>query len=157
MKDYRIEDIKTFINDLLIKEKYDSFYLFEARIKTALDYYINGKVNMDFYDTEEREAGEVLSEYIEWKQIKQRVYDLIKGTRLPISFKIVLMFNRENIIRLVEMNNLAVRPEEVGALFMNVYYEQGELHVTTGTSVKVFSLDKTLEHLWDESVEKYYI
>lgn len=157
MKDYQIDDIKTFMNDLLVQEKYDSFYLFEARVKTALDYYISGKVNMEFYDTEEREAGEALPEYIEWKQIKQKVYDLIKGERLPISFKLVMMFNRENIIRLVEMNNLAIRPEEVSALFMNVYYEQGELHVTTGTSIRVFSLDKTLEHLWDESVEKYYI
>lgn len=157
MKDYQIDDIKTFMNDLLVQEKYDSFYLFEARVKTALDYYISGKVNMEFYDTEEREAREALSEYIEWKQIKQKVYDLIKGERLPISFKLVFMFNRENIIRLVEMNNLAIRPEEVSALFMNVYYEQGELHVTTGTSIRVFSLDKTLEHLWDESVEKYYI
>lgn len=157
MKDYHIEDIKTFMNDLLVQEKYDSFYLFEARVKTALDYYINGKINMEFYDTEERETREELSEYIEWKRIKQTVYDLIRGEHLPISFKLVLMFNRENITRLVEMNNLAIRPEEVGALFMNVYYEQAELHVTTGTSVRVFSLDKTLEHLWDESVEKYYI
>lgn len=157
MKDYPIEDIRTFMNDLLVQEKYDSFYLFEARVKTELDYYINGKINMEFYDTEERKTREVLSEYIEWKQIKQTVYDFIRGERLPISFKLVLMFNRENITRLVEMNNLAVRPEEIGALFMNVYYEQGELHVTTGTSVRVFSLDKTLEYLWDASVEKYYI
>lgn len=159
MREYQIEDIKTFMNELLIHEKYDSFYLYEARVKTGLDYYISGKVNQDFYDSEELEAlsEESSFEYISWKHIKNTVYDLMKGKRLPISFKLVLMFNRENITRLVEMNNLSVRPEDVGALFYNIYYEKGILTVTTGTSIKVFSLDKTLEHLWDASVEKYYI
>lgn len=159
MKEYQIEDIKTFMNELLVHDKYDSFYLYEARVKTALDYYISGKINADFYDSEEllalSERGE--SEYISWKHIKNTIYDLIKGKRLPISFKLILMFNRENITRLVEMNNLSMHPEDVGALFFNIYYEKGTLTATTGTSIKVFSLDKTLEHLWDESVEKYYI
>ncbi|MGN0152053.1 MAG: DUF5721 family protein [Wujia sp.] len=160
MKNYQIEEIRDFMNALLVQSRYDSFYLFEARIRTNLDYYINGKINIDYYDSEERkeyEASGELTEYISWHQIKHTIYDLIKGKRLPVSFKIILMFNRENITRLVEMNNLPVRSEDVGALFMNIYFENGELTVTTGTSLKIFSLDKTLEHLWDETVEKYYI
>lgn len=160
MKNYQIEEIRDFMNALLVQSRYDSFYLFEARIRTNLDYYINGKINIDYYDSEERkeyEASRELTEYISWHQIKHTIYDLIKGKRLPVSFKIILMFNRENITRLVEMNNLPVRSEDVGALFMNIYFENGELTVTTGTSLKIFSLDKTLEHLWDETVEKYYI
>lgn len=160
MKNYQIEEIRDFMNALLVQSRYDSFYLFEARIRTNLDYYINGKINIDYYDSEERkeyEASGELTEYISWHQIKHTIYDLIKGKRLPVSFKIILMFNRENITRLVEMNNLPVRSEDVGALFMNIYFENGELTVTSGTSLKIFSLDKTLEHLWDETVEKYYI
>ena len=55
------------------------------------------------------------------------------------------------------MNNIPVNPQDVSALFLNIYYENGALTVTTGTSLKVFTLDKTLEHLWDDTVEKYYI
>lgn len=155
MKSFEIEEIKNFINDLLVKEKYDSFYLYEIRLKTSLDYYINGKINKEFYDDDERQ--EIKEEYICWGHVKQTVYELIKGKNLPISFKLILMFNRENIERLIEMNNMPVHFEDVGALFYNVYYENGKLAVTTGTSLKVFTMDKTLEQLWDDTVEKYYI
>lgn len=67
------------------------------------------------------------------------------------------MFNRENISRLLEMNNLPVKEEDVSALFMNVVYEHGTLSVTTGTSLKIFTMDKTLEHIWDDTIKKYYI
>ncbi len=155
MKSYPIEDVKSFMNELLINEKYDSFYMFEARLKVAMDYYINGKINKEFFDSEEE--SEDTSLYVSWSKIKQNIFDLIKGKRLPISFKVILMFNRENIQRLIEMNNLPLNPQDVSALFLNIYYENGELVVTTGTSLKVFTLDKTLENLWDETVEKYYI
>lgn len=96
-------------------------------------------------------------EYIDWKNIKSTVHELIKGDKLPLSLKLILMFNRENITRLAEMNNLPISENDIGALFFNVLYEKGKLTVTTGTSVKTFSLDKTLDHVWDSTVEKYYI
>lgn len=155
MKNYEIEDIKSFMNELLVNEKYDSFYLYEIRLKTSLDYYISGKINKEFYDTEEER--EELYDYVSWGEIKHTVFELIKGNRLPISFKVILMFNRENIERIIEMNNLPIRPEDVSNLSMNIYYEDGNLLVTTGSSLKIFTLDKTLEHLWDDTVGKYYI
>lgn len=156
MKEYQIEDIKEFMNDLLVKDRYDSFYLYEARVKTALDYYIGGKINKSFFDTDELE-GIKEQEYVTWKEIRHSVYDVIRGKRLPISFKIILMFNRENIERLVMMNNLPLSPEDIGALFFNINYANEALTVTTGTSIKVFTMDKTLENTWDDTVEKYYI
>ncbi|MBP3621752.1 MAG: hypothetical protein J6J16_08345 [Lachnospiraceae bacterium] len=155
MKNYEIEDIKSFMNELLVNEKYDSFYLYEIRLKTSLDYYISGKINKEFYDTEEE--IEELYDYVSWGEIKHTVFELIKGNRLPISFKVILMFNRENIERIIEMNNLPIRPEDVSNLSMNIYYEDEKLLVTTGSSLKIFTLDKTLEHLWDDTVGKYYI
>ena len=114
MEIVEIEEKAEYIKELFEKEKYDSFYLYEARVKTKLDYYVNG-------------------------------------------FKIILMFNRENISRLLEMNNLPVKEEDVSALFMNVVYEHETLSVTTGTSLKIFTMDKTLEHIWDDTIKKYYI
>ncbi len=123
-------------------------------MKTKLDYYVNGRLNREYFDTE---AQADLPEYIEWKDIKATVYTYLKGERLPIGFKIILMFNRENISRLLEMNNLPVKEEDVSALFMNVVYEHETLSVTTGTSLKIFTMDKTLEHIWDDTIKKYYI
>ncbi len=155
MKNYEIEDIKTYMNELLVNDKYDSFYLYEIRLKTSLDYYISGKINKEFFDTDDEMAD--VEDYVNWGEVKQTIFDLIKGKRLPISFKIILMFNRDNIERLVEMNNIPINPEDVSNLSMNIYYEGGKLLVTTGTSLKVFTLDKTLEHIWDDTVGKYYI
>lgn len=154
MEIFSIDEKTEYLKELFEKEKYDSFYLYEARVKTKLDYYVNGRLNWEYFDTEEQAD---LPEYVEWKDIKQIVYSYIKGKRLPIGFKIILMFNRENISRLLEMNNLPVKTEDVSALFMNVVYEHETLSVTTGTSLKIFTMDKTLEHVWDDTVKKYYI
>ncbi len=156
MKQFEIEETGKFMSELLTGERYDSFYLFEARIKTGIDYNINGKINKDFFDSDDRDIM-AAEEYIDWKNIKPTVYELIKGDKLPLSLKLILMFNRENITRLAEMNNLPISENDIGALFFNVLYEKGKLTVTTGTSVKTFSLDKTLDHVWDSTVEKYYI
>lgn len=154
MEIFSIDEKTEYLKELFEKEKYDSFYLYEARVKTKLDYYVNGRLNREYFDTEEQAD---LPEYVEWKDIKQIVYSYIKGKRLPIGFKIILMFNRENISRLLEMNNLPVKTEDVSALFMNVVYEHEALSVTTGISLKIFTMDKTLEHVWDDTVKKYYI
>lgn len=156
MKQFEIEETGKFMSELLTGERYDSFYLFEARIKADIDYSINGKINKDFFDSDDRDIM-AAEEYISWKKIKPVVYGFVKGDKLPLSLKLILMFNRENITRLVEMNNLPISENDIGALFFNVLYEKGSLTVTTGTSVKTFSLDKTLDHVWDSTVEKYYI
>lgn len=156
MKSFEIEDIKNFMNQLLVSEAYDDFYLYEARVKGSIDYFLGGKLNKDYYDAEELETlGNV--EYTSWGKVKPIVYELMKGKRQPLNFKIILMCNREKVVELVEANNLSVRLEDVGALFYNIYFETGMLSVTTGTSLKVFTLDKRLEQLWDEEVEKKYI
>ena len=156
MKSFEVEDIKNYMNQLLVNERFDSFYLYEARVKGALDYFVGGKLNIEYYDEDEKNEFDD-SEYISWSKVKQIIYDLMKGKKLPINFKIILMFNRDNIKRLIEMNNLPVKADDVGALFYNIHFEAGQLNVTTGTSLKVFTLDKRLEQLWDETVEKYYI
>ena len=156
MKSFDVEDIKNYMNQLLVNERFDSFYLYEARVKGAIDYFIGGKLNRDYFDEDEIEDIKD-TDYISWGKVKQTIYDLMKGNKLPINFKIILMFNRDNITRLIEMNNLPVKPEDIGALFYNIHYESGQLNITTGTSLKVFTLDKRLEQLWDETVEKYYI
>lgn len=171
MKCYQIEDVRHFMAELLSGEKYDSFYLYEANINMALNYNISGKINSGFYSSDEISELNI-KEYITWGEIKPVIYDLIKGKRLPIGFRIILMFNRENITRLVEMNNLRIRPEDISSLVMNINYgkyagvlyekqeEEGNtpgMLITTGTSLNIFTLDKTIENLWNETVEKYYI
>jgi hypothetical protein len=161
MKNYEIDDIKKFMNELFNSTRFDSFYLYEARLKTSLEYFIGGRLNHEFYSADDygddEKTDDEAQEYVYWKDVKHTLFELMKGKRLPLSFKFILMFNRDNITRLIEMNNLAINPENVGALFYNINYSDGKLQVITGSSIKVFSLDKSLDNIWDDTVERYYL
>ena len=46
-------------------------------------------------------------------------------------------------------------PDQVGGLYLNIQYENGEMYCITGTSLQVFTMDKSLEREWDESVRQF--
>lgn len=159
MKSFDIEETqeaKKFLNELFINERYDSFYLFDAKLDTVVSYEVNGKINKNFFSEEEFETL-ANKDYICWKDIKKTILEFMKDGKLPVKMKIILMFNKDNINRLIEMNNILIHPDNVRALFLNINYSDSRLSVTTGTSLNVFTMDKSLEELWDKTVEKYYI
>ena len=49
------------------------------------------------------------------------------------------------------------RPTAGAALrvYLNIHFDGTRLSCITGTSFKTFTMDKTLEHAWDEMVEKF--
>lgn len=151
-----IKDIKTFLNGLFKDERYESFYLFSIKLEAAVSYEIDGKINKAFFSEDELSQLNNM-EYICWKDVKKTVLDYLNKGKLPVKMKLILMFNKDNVNRLIEMNNIPIHPDNVRALFMNVIYSDNRLSITTGTSLNVFTMDKTLEELWDKTVEKYYI
>ena len=42
------------------------------------------------------------------------------------------------------------------ALFINIIFENGKLSIITGSSEKMFSLDKAVEHSWDEYAARFF-
>ena len=56
----------------------------------------------------------------------------------------------------VELDGKDYTPEEIFGLFLNFQYDGSHLTCTTGTSLKTFTLDKSLDHAWDELVLKYF-
>lgn len=158
MKSFSVSDPKSYINLLFTDERFDSFYLYEVRFKTEVDVYISGKRNMAYDEsvTDEQKEDPAYT-YVTWGSIKKKVLLMMRGERLPLSMKLVLMFSRENINRLVEMKNLPVRADEISGLFLNVTLEGEQLVLTSGTSLSVFTMDKTVEQLWDETLERYYM
>ena len=47
-------------------------------------------------------------------------------------------------------------PQDIDGLFLNLNYEKDSLTCTSGTSVKFFTLDKSLDHAWEENLEKFF-
>jgi hypothetical protein len=39
---------------------------------------------------------------------------------------------------------------------VNLSYQNGEASCTTGTSMKIFTLDKSLDRIWDDMVIRFF-
>lgn len=152
MRAYQIQDVKGFMSHLLLSNTFDRFLLAEASITTFNTFHIDGHLNKDYFSSAEEyemEAADNLV-YSRWEQVRPFCFSLIKGKKTPVGMKIIFSLAPLNVQKLLLQNRLPLTNEEVGGLFLNIRYDSQKLTVTTGTSLKTFSLDKTLEQLWDD-------
>lgn len=81
---------------------------------------------------------------------------LIKGKRTPLGFHFVLSMSAPNIARLLEQEHLSFAPADVQGLYLNFKYDGTKLSCTTGTSMNLFTLDKSLEQAWDKMAQRIF-
>ncbi len=148
----KILDLKQFMNLLLLEDTFDRFLLSEASIKTSISYHIDGKTNLDFFDNEEREQ---CTKYCYYKDQRPFLLSLMKGKKTPLSFRIVFLLAPSNVEKLIAMNHLPYDSTDINGLFFNLHFEQGTLTCTSGTSLKIFTLDKTLEQVWEHNLKAF--
>ena len=116
-----ILDIKNFMAGILNGTMFDKFYLRDGEIQTFTEFHLGGYLNRPYFDSEEWEAlGE--RELCFWSEVKPFAFQLIKGHKLPVRFKLVFQLSVENIRWLLERHKLPVRIEDIGGLFMNITY-----------------------------------
>ena len=84
----QIKVTKNMMNALLASECFDTFLLEEAAVTTFNTFHIDGRVVKDFYTAEE--LSEISFEFSLWKDIRPFCFQLIKGKKTPVSFKVVL-------------------------------------------------------------------
>ena len=77
---------------------------------------------------------------------------MIKGKRTPRSFQFVFLADSRLIGRILEREGISMRPEDVANLSLNVRYHEGELYVTCGCTLRLFSMDRTLENAWADRI-----
>ncbi len=154
MKSIEIGNIKKFTSALFVGGDFDTFCVAEASMSTLINVTIDGHTNPEFLKTEDGTVPDI-SPIIKWSEIKSLCYDVIKGTRLPLKFRIILMVPEAKVGSFITNAGLDIRPEEVGTLALNIRYEAGKLTCITGTSLKAFRPDKTLEEAWDASMMKF--
>ncbi len=147
-----LPEVKTFMAKLLMSTTFDAFLLKEMELQTFTGFNITGQFNDIFFSKEElEERGE--NKFILWSEVKQIALAMIKGNKTPLSLKIVFQLPKVQCETLVTSLGGRLRFEEVGGLYLNVRFEKGELRIITGTAIKTFTLDKTLEQEWDKSVK----
>lgn len=154
MVSLKIPDVKSFMNALLIQNIFDNFLLSELDIITFNHFHITGNINKDFYSTEEAEnLGN--RKYSLWSEVKPVAFSLVKGNKLPLSIKIIFLLSPSNVEQVLKKSGISMSPEDINGLFLNIRFEKGTLNLITGTSVRIFTLDKTLETVWDANMKAF--
>lgn len=147
-------DTKEIMNKLLLQTTFDHFLLVEGTVTTFSTFHIDGKLMTDFLDTDEKEALRGRS-YGLWKDYKPFFLSVIKGKRTPLSFKFVFTMSPGQIHRFIQTEGISVSHSDVQGLYMNLIFDGKNLNCITGTSMKVFTLDKALEQAWDQKIKEF--
>lgn len=155
MLNIEISENREFTKKLFTENTFDTFLLVEANVVSNVSYNIDGQINKAYFDTDELEALSS-KEYITWEKARPHIYNVIKGKKLPLSFKIVLVLSDANIMRIIEKNNLPLTLNDIANLSLNIYFDGEKITVTTVATMKAFTLDKTLNTLWDENVKAFF-
>ena len=157
----KITDVKAFMQKLLAADTFDNFLIYEAVVKTATTFTIDGRINEEFFDANDV-SGEsdgssriILEDLQKWGNVKAGCFELIKGKTLPLYFKVVLQLSRENTEKFLASIGSGFELEDIGGLYMNISFDRQELKVVTGSSLKVFSMDKSLDREWDDMVLRF--
>ena len=103
--------------------------------------------------TDDELASLASPSYSQWSKIKPVCFGLIKGNKVPTSLKIIFLLSEGDTSQLAGQTD--INPEDINGLFINIRYSDSGLTLVTGTSVRTFTLDKSLEHAFDSYVKVF--
>ncbi len=162
----KISDIRTAMSLLLLKDAFDAFLLEEAEVLTYAKLLINGRRNKNWYAGEtdsditdrsiiNNETGG-FTELVRWKEVKGIFFEYIKGRKTPYRLKVSLKADNSTAgIFLKDSGFYGLYMQEKPELHLQLRYENGTLCVLTGVYNSTFTLDKSLENAWGESVARW--
>ena len=151
---YEIVDKKSFTKELFDGKLFDDFLLVSAEIITYNAFNIDGKIKKAYYSDEEVDELN-LEEYSKWEVIRPVCFYLIKGKKLPVSFKLVLKLGedlKDKFLKDKEINNIPV-----SHLYINIRYEDNNIRCIGACSYNEFVIDKSAETKWDEYIKEYLV
>ena len=153
----KINTTKAFMHKLLIGDTFHIFSLAEASITTFNQFHIDGKLHMDFFDTD---TAQQLSEngdiYSSWKDVKSYCYSIIRGKLPPLQFKFVMRLSPQQMMLLPLSEDPSVPADAISDLFLNIQYKNHELFCTSGISSDGFLPDKSSELIWESFITDYF-
>lgn len=153
-----ITNIKQFMNRLFLCEDFDAFRLSEETFVTFGTFHIDGLFQKEYYSSEELEEMQFIDDpHLSWRQARPFALTIIKGKHTPLEFKIVFRLSCANVQRLLQQSGLAFTPGDVSGLFLNLHFQAGCLTCTTGTALRTFTLDKSLDRIWDEMITRFFL
>ncbi len=152
----QVEDIKIFMNKLFKDTTFDDFEVISIDITQLIKFSVDGALHLSHYDTEEQ-ALLADQRYVKWLDLKQTIFSLIKGAKSPSSIKIIFAVSNKSKLNIVLKSNSSFQPDDVHGFYLNVLYETNHLKVVTGTNYKLFTLDKSVESYFDDSIFRFFL
>lgn len=149
-----VSDVRDFMEKLFLKEVFDGFQLMEAVIVTSNTFMIDGHIHKEYYTEEEWEALAEKS-ISRWASVRPICFQMIKGKKTPESMKLVFKMAEGAVEKLLIKSGLAFQPSDVEGLFFNVRYDNQKLILTSGVSMRMFTMDKSLERFWEQRLESF--
>lgn len=147
----KITDTRDFMKKLLSMETFDTFEVSELSLTTYTTFRVDGDWHGDFFSDKPENVSS-----LSWRLLRPAIFQLIKGKDQPSDIHIVFRLSRLNLGNLIRAQGIPVDPDSVGGLFLNIMFSPASLTITTGTSMKVFSMDRTLEHAWDDRMLRFF-
>lgn len=156
MTSFHITVLKDFMNKFLSSDCFDSFLMAEGSIRTGASYRIDGRRNGEFYAGEDTSSAYDL---VSWKEMRPVCFDIIKGKRVPLSFKFVLHLMPEAALstlnQAAKKDMLTIEPEQLAAFVLTVKYDGAAVTLVTGTALTTFVMDKSADTLWDATMRRF--
>lgn len=143
---------KSFMNTLLKGDDFDEFLLEEAVIKTGNSFTIDGHINKEFYG--DLSVEEAPYDFARWSDIKNVCFELIKGRHTPLGFKFVMLAKNAHTDAILSSGNSNLTSDQI-SFVINIKFAEGKTTITSASSIKTFSLDKSYEQLWDSAIKHF--
>ena len=155
-------DVKAFMGALLMSDKFDFLEVRGVDVTTFSHFNISGqkiirpKTDQDDKKEESRKEEDAKisdaevkakAEHCKWSEIKPFVHNIIKGGEKPGHIKIVFSMEPEEVLKLHQNG---------AAMYLNVLYNGEEVFFTSATAQKGFSLDKSLDHVWEDYLVGFF-
>ena len=143
---------KNCMQHLLLKPTFDSFALIEGEITTYNTFRIDGYIHKNFYE------DAPLKDYSSWGDLREFCFHIIRGKRKPLNFRFILSLPKEEFEAfLIDQEIPSLSHSDIQGLYLNFKYDGTNLQCITGTSLNIFTMDKTLENVWDNYARKFFL
>ncbi len=157
MRAFQIQDQKDFMKKLLMTETFDAFQLSEASITTFAAFHIDGSFHADYFGTQdETDLSSEKGSLVLWKRVRPFFFELTRGKNTPLSFRIVFRLAQHNTEKLLHQTGVPLTAEDIGGLFLNIRFDENGLNCVSGTSVRIFTPDRSLDRAWDTMLERFF-
>ncbi|MCR5294823.1 MAG: DUF5721 family protein [Lachnospiraceae bacterium] len=154
MTAFTISEHRRFMALLLTRPAFDRWSISEGSVTTFCTFSIEGAWQRSFLDPNGTNPDACRS-YAPWGMLREHCLSLIRGKQVPLSFKFVLRYPEEDLPAFLAENDLNMASGDINGLYMNISFRNGVLITTTGSSLKTFSMDKTLDHAWDSFTARF--